>query len=799
MKSLTRIQLCLQILFLSALITLTLCLTPINAQANTGSGQLSIGSSVPYGSYETNWMDFDGTTAFCIQPSRVTPSSGQFMWSSSVDALQQSAFSNYMYYGYGGPGFSRVDSAWPTLNYRGEPMSDEDYYACTHVLLSDAFSSNGTEALAGLDQEARYWYAWQILGFGANVGLDYNNEQSAGWLFKTRTLPGNWASLSMQAGSTSWSWQERLQYSPEFTLQSDNEEASISFPLPQGITLHNASTGESVNNSTARIAAHETFYFTAPPSLEGLWETEAIEVLGLRDFTPIRIYTGNQSQECTSWKQGMEKGTNTVSFSVRWLGFGDVDLMKTVESESELTPSLQGVSFLLTNKATGEEVIIVTDEQGIASTANLENSIFPHGRLIEGTWILEEASGTPEGYSPMIPIDITITSRQSPLQIVIENKKLFGAVRIIKVDAESKQPILLGGSQGAAFSLYRFDSQTQTFELLKWDVSYPEQITLSELETASDGTLMIPEPLQKGTYKLIETRSPLGYVTENPVELLFEVNDAYNWESPLEIRVENTPKKGHISIAKTDNTTGVPVEGAIYRIVAAEDIMTPDGLRHFSRGDAVGEIMTSTEKVELSEELLFGNYYIKEVSAPTGYAIDQHEYPLSLSNENPTRVFVRESLELTDSPTTLIIEKKERGSNFLLAGARFRIWQNSSEGNLAESFDIERITDESGQIVLTYLKKGTYSIQEIQAPRNYVLNKTMQTFTVDDRGLIDGTEARKLTFENDLALVNLAATHDGASRTALSILFFVCTGALIIFLIALSTNKLRLFRKPPKR
>ena len=799
MKSFNRVQLWIQILFIAALITLALGLSPTNAQANTGSGQLSIGSLVPYGSYETNWMDFDGRTAFCIQPSRATPPSGQFMWSSSVDALQQNAFSNYMYYGYGGPGFSPFDEAWPTLNYRGEPMSDEDYYACTHVLLSDAFSSNGTEALAGLDQEARYWYAWQILGFGANVGLDHNNEQSTGWLFKTRTLPGNWASLSMQAGSSTWSWQERLQYSPEFTLNSDNENASISFPLPQGITLHNATTGESVNNSTAHITAHETFYFTAPPSFEGIWEVASLEVLGLRDFTPIRIYTGNQSQECASWKQGMETGTKTVSFSVSWLGFGDVDLLKTVESISELTPSLQGVSFLLTNKATGEEVIIVTDEQGRASTASLDKIVFPHGRLVEGTWTLEESSGTPEGYSPMRPTEITINGQQAPLQIVIENKKLFGAVRIIKVDAESKQPILLGGSQGAAFSLYRFNSQTQAFELVKWSISYPEQITLSELETASDGTLMLPEPLQKGTYRLIETRSPLGYVTENPVEILFEVDDAYNWEIPLEIRVENTPKKGRISVTKTDDTTGSPVAGALYRIIAAEDITTPDGLHHFSQGDAVGEIMTSTEKVELSEELLFGNYYIKEVSAPTGYAIDQHEYPVSLSNENPTRIFVRESLELTNSPTTLIIEKRERGSNFLLAGARFRIWQNSSQGSSADELDIERITDGSGQIILTYLKKGTYSIQETQAPKDYVLNKTIQTFTVDEKGLIDGVEARKLTFENDLVVANLAATHDGASRNVLPLLFFACAGALIVFLIALSTNKLRLFRKPPKR
>ena len=74
-----------------------------------------------------------------------------------------------------------------------------------------------------------------------------------------------------------------------------------------------------------------------------------------------------------------------------------------------------------------------------------------------------------------------------------------------------------------------------------------------------------------------------------------------------------------------NSTTYTPVfangnlSGAVFQVIAAEDIVTLDGTVHANAGDVVAEITTDENGYAETDLLYLGKYEIKEVQAPYGY------------------------------------------------------------------------------------------------------------------------------------------------------------------------------------
>lgn len=756
------------------------CGAPPPAFAASGTGTLTIGRDIEYGSNYTCWMSFDGTTAYCVEPSKYTPTASSYGWTSDIDASQPGPFYRYLYYGYGGPGFSRDDPAWPRTSWDGSPMTDDDYYLCTHLLLADAYASDGMSSLFGLSAGARYWYAWNILGFGVNVGRDDDNTNSTGWQFKSRSLPGTQASLSGPDAPTRWDPGQRRQISGSLLFSSDSDAASFSFALPAHVTLHNDTTGAAVSEGTATIRVGERFHFTAPPSVGGAWDCTGAAVEGLRDFTPVRISSGSDRlQECTSWKAGYEEVTRSVSFRIAWLPFGDLELVKTAESPDQVTPPLSGIGFTLTNEATGEQVALVTDADGRASTADLEREAFPRGRLTEGTWTVAETSGTPAGFYPLDPHPVTVSAAASPVRVVFENKHITGAVRVVKVDAETGERIALGGEDGASFEVKRLDGTTGTYEAIEWQLTYPAVERTTVLSTAADGTLGLPEPLDAGAYRLVEVAAPRGYVLGEPIAVDFVVDEHRDWSSPLEVVVENTPVKGVIRLEKSDGETGAALAGGRFALAAAEDIATPDGTVRAAAREPVGELVTGEDGTATSSELYPGRYLVRETAPPPGYAIDEAEHEVVIEAGDGTAPLVEVGLALVDAPTKMQILKVSGTTYEPLAGATFRIEREPEAADpVPAPLATERTTDAQGLIELVRLAPGTYTVREVGAPVGFELDGTAWQFTVDGRGLVDEQGTRLFRVEDAPVPQPLATTGDEVAPAA------AAAGALVLGSIA---------------
>ena len=181
--------------------------------------------------------------------------------------------------------------------------------------------------------------------------------------------------------------------------------------------------------------------------------------------------------------------------------------------------------------------------------------------------------------------------------------------------------------------------------------SYPTPTTIDVFYTNNEGYLITPEVLLYGEYSLVEVQAPVGYVLDStPVPFTVSADNAEeeNALTVIKVHKENTAQKGRISVQKTGDifktvamassaytdengemtvnpTTYTPVfasgnlSGAVFQVIASEDIVTLDGTIRANAGDVVAEITTDENGYAESDLLYLGNYEIKEVSAPFGY------------------------------------------------------------------------------------------------------------------------------------------------------------------------------------
>ena len=284
------------------------------------------------------------------------------------------------------------------------------------------------------------------------------------------------------------------------------------------------------------------------------------------------------------------------------------------------------------NAAETERDHLTCDENGFAQTKDM-----PYG-----IYTVHQTNGW-EGTEFIADFDVNISENGQTYRYLINNAKFESYVKVVKVDSESGNVIPY---EGAGFEIY--DSNGQKISMT---FSYPTPTTIDVFYTNSEGYLITPEVLPYGEYSLVEVQAPVGYVLDStPVSFTVSADNAEeeNALTVIKVHKENTAQKGRISVQKTGDifktvamassaytdengemtvnpTTYTPVfasgnlSGAVFQVIASEDIVTLDGTIRANAGDVVAEITTDENGYAESDLLYLGNYEIKEVSAPFGY------------------------------------------------------------------------------------------------------------------------------------------------------------------------------------
>ena len=133
-----------------------------------------------------------------------------------------------------------------------------------------------------------------------------------------------------------------------------------------------------------------------------------------------------------------------------------------------------------------------------------------------------------------------------------------------------------------------------------------------------------------GTVVIREVKAPDGYSLSNVV-FYRVINEeiagiAQDTNTPINVPIDEMPAKAYIGIHKL-NRSGIGVGGAVYGLYSDSacaslyDKLTTnaDGKGTFAKSVDVGK-----------------TYYIKEITAPTGYELDDTVYPVITNEENST-------------------------------------------------------------------------------------------------------------------------------------------------------------------
>ncbi len=289
----------------------------------------------------------------------------------------------------------------------------------------------------------------------------------------------------------------------------------------------------------------------------------------------------------------------------------------------------------------------------------------------------------PKGYelaeNPSQKVTINKDSTEETLTFTFVNEILKGTLKIRKVDSETKKVL-----PGAVFEAYSTE----------FGVYYRA--------TSADDGYAVFENLPYGIYRIREVEAPEGYELNSDFEKYVEIGkDSPEGGAEITLEVPNTPLMGEIQLTKKDAETGEILEGAIYgiytRLLENGDI---DPTSHMDGYDMVTKAPHVTSK-----KLSYGTYYVKEITPPDGYKVNDKVYTVTFKENIPLVAIEAEDEAYKGS---ISVVKKDSATDQPLEGVIFAIftaeeyekyqkYQEEGSGDIEELSPIYLTTDETGQ------------------------------------------------------------------------------------------------------
>lgn len=298
---------------------------------------------------------------------------------------------------------------------------------------------------------------------------------------------------------------------------------------------------------------------------------------------------------------------------------GKISIIKhSDDDENEVINLEKGAEFEIYLKSAGsydnakdsEKDYLITDENGFA-----ESKLMPYGvYTVRQTKTVNDAEFAPD-------FDVFIAENGKTYEYILNNAPFKSYIHVTKIDAESGKTIPY---EGAGFQI--FDSENQLVNM-----------GVDTFYTNSEGFLITPEMLPYGDYMLVEVQAPFGYILDKtPVSFSVTAANSEEENAVNIVRVikPDTAQKGKISVQKTGEIFNsvseieekyIPVfeekglANAVFQVITAEDIITPDGTVRAKTGEVAAELVTDENGYAESDLLYLGKYEIKEISAPYGY------------------------------------------------------------------------------------------------------------------------------------------------------------------------------------
>ena len=700
--------------------------------------------------WSTYMCKYNGQWSYCLEASKTTPASGNY----TASVIENNVMvRKLLYYGFGGPNGSLFKGQALTDDGLGEA---ETGYLYTHVLLSIAYS--GDMCGANLDDLER-------AGIGLKGAYEY---------VKSLPDPANGAGFSTGDTATlkaTFDKANMIQTTNTVSFNASSNE-TVQLPLQSNVTIHIAGSSAQQTGGTATVWGGQSFYLTAP--LENSptdYTSGTLNSSAKGKFCALAISSTNSANQTHgSWTQ---ESVDTLKYSVDWLDFGWIDLVKKSANESITDNngcySLEGAVYGIYSDGTQVDTI-TTDKDGYAKSSILPVGKYTVKEITASTgYDLDE-----ETHNVTIVKDQTVRANSDE----IPGNDPIG-IEIVKNDAETLgMPQGDATLEGAEFTVtYYADYYTKEeiaqgkpeedkVEKRTWVLQTKKASTGQYIASLNDYWKVSGDELYKqdgmptlplGTISIKETKAPKGYllkgntlnVTNNATGTTSTVEDSNYVEQITkeykgaklqfgndanELVVTEKVKKQKIQIFKSGYRNGMSevvkgLQGAEFTFKLKSEV------DHVGWDNAtVYDVVTTNEDgLATTKYLPFGEYLVRETVTPKDYYTNP-DFTVSITKDHSEYENEEDQVKkvvLNNRPVEtqlkLVKQDEETGKTVSLNSASFKIVAD------------EDILD-GGNIVY---KKGQYITQKVGGKKydtfttnsdNVVVVKTEYTNDDDEKG-----------------------------------------------------------------
>lgn len=684
-----------------------------------------------------NFLDYT-QRAYCIEPDKaseltssatVKSTSQSAAWKQLTTA-QQNAVNLILAWGFGG--------------FEAAKKEKVHYYYATQLLIFEIVAGKRNastfEAVTGkpLLTPANTMTATSSAETTlANVTTAYNNMVS--WCKKSVRNPSYTASSLSSAKSYQMSYnQSNGQYS--ITLTDKNGTASVT--KASDVIVSNSNVKVSVSGKKITFTCSKNLGTTVNVTMKNSFLKEH----GIKSKNSLYLITSNDYASYQTFAQG---SNYTVKDGYVKLTFPDVVKLQLqkLSSNTELTAgndcySLNGAEYgIYTNKACTQKIgSITTNASGYGSYSKYVDST--------ASYYAKETKA-PKGYE----LDKTVYTFVSSGKKDSNGYAIFKAVRLSDKKTEpqdnpvndpvgivlQKKNAITGettsqGLGGAVFSIEYYAQEIDKDYDVKADETAPalDSKNLKRtwyIQTDEDGkallaskylaegynsddfyfsyNLLTVPTIPIGTVVIREVKAPDGYSLSNVV-FYRVINEetagiAQDTNTPINVPIDEMPAKAYVGINKL-NQSGIGVGGAVYGLYSDSacaslyDKLTTsaDGKGTFAKSVDVGK-----------------TYYIKEITAPTGYELDDTVYPVITNEENST-IETAVIQTIYEDAVKADLKIKKSSTDGIVSNLWFAISDNLGNEYNAVS------TDKNGEATVKGLRvyddkgnKITYTVKEL--------------------------------------------------------------------------------------
>ena len=332
-----------------------------------------------------------------------------------------------------------------------------------------------------------------------------------------------------------------------------------------------------------------------------------------------------------------------------------------------------------------------------------------------GTYTLRETL-TKKEYNLCVDENIVVNWNETS-NVIIENEKKKGQIKIIKKDAQNEKIKL----EGVKFQIIDINNKV-----------------VEEIETDSNGEA-ISSRLLIGEYKIkeIDLGNNTNYLLNNETYTIQVENNTI-----AEIVVENEHKKGNLKIKKVDkDNSNIILEGVKF------EITDKDGY--------IYERVTNKDGIAEVNNIRIGKVQIKEMETNEDYVLSKEIYGTEIEYDKCIEI----AIENEKKKGKIEIHKVDEEDNSIkIPNVEFAILDKNNE--VVDKI----ITDENGKAISRKLPIGEYYLKEVKTNNKYLLNEEIIKFSIkEEKNTILNIKNKKIkgkiqiikTSSNDSPILNI--------------------------------------------